>query len=190
MKNLTYTKKKSLFNFTFEIEIKIKIEMETNYNQLTFNLSENDFFNVQGYYELKMYGLNYQKRVNLSYKILKSPGSILLEDFMSEYFEKILLNSFLKLQSKHVYWQRMIINTPSKQFKYVLPSNIKGHIDSLLFNPSNSYKFEIQRESGRNVCFKLYGIPLNIDDRLIENFKKMVLNPLILEKSDCILELN
>lgn len=160
--------------------------MQTNYNQLSFNLFEKDFFNVQGYYEFKIHGFNYQKRIYLSYKVLKSPGSIPLEDFMSEYFEKILSNGFLKLQSKHIYWRRMVIKTPSKQFNYILPPNIRGHRDSVLYNPSNTYKFQIQQ----NLYLKLYGIPIDIDYHLIKNFEKMLVNPLILEKSNCIIQLN
>ena len=162
------------------------MKMENNYNQLTFNLSEKDFFNVQGYYEFKLHGFNYQKRLCLSYKVLKSPGLISLEDLMSEYFEKILLNGFLEVQSTSIYWRKIEIKTPLKQFNYILPPNIRGQRDSVLCDPSNVYKLQIQRD----LYLKLYGIPMNLDSHLIENFKNLFLNPLILEKSNCIIQLN
>lgn len=160
--------------------------MENNYNQLKFNLSEKDFFDVQGYYEFKLHGFNYQKRLYLSYKVLKSPGLISLEDLMSEYFEKILLNGFLEVQSTHIYWREMAIKTPFKQFNYILPPNIRGRRDSALCDPSNVYKLKIHR----NLYLKLYGIPMNLDSHLFKNFKNLFLNPLILEKSNCIIQLN
>lgn len=160
--------------------------MDNNYNQLTFNLFEKDLFNIQGYYEFKLHGFDYQKRLYLSYKVLKSPGSISLEDFMYEYFEKILFNGFLEVQSTDIYWRKMVIKTPLKQFNYILPPNIRGQRDRLLCNPSNVYKLRIQQD----LYLKLYGIPINLDDHLVENFKNLFLHPLILEKSNCIIQLN
>lgn len=165
--------------------------MANNYSKLKMSLEQGDVLTITAFYDFKKNGLDYHKTLHLQYMVSESPDNdpSHLEDFMSEFIEKVFIDGFLKIQSTSIKWRRIVLKTPYNQYIYNLSSNIRGTLEGLNWNPFTVSTFEIQRYSGRNIYLNIYGVPSNVDDRLIESCETMLLEPITLTKTYTLIEL-
>ena len=164
--------------------------MANNYDTIEFDVKNEDIITIKGYYDYKSSNVTYEKTLNLTYKIFKLPEISSLEDFMSEFVEKLLINGILRMQSKNVCWRRLVIKTPRSQIAYNLTGETKGVLDLPIKGAFSAYKFEIQKRSGRTVYLTLFGVPQSISQAVVTDCERLFLEPLLLERSECELRLS
>lgn len=116
--------------------------MAHNYANIKFKLSKSEPFKTEGHYEFKIKNKIYKKTAYLSYQIIDSMDEILVEDFMKKFFSIVISNRFLKTQSDHILWKKLVIENGSETFHYLLPVDHAGHFRRGVKTDAY-YRFEI-----------------------------------------------
>ena len=163
--------------------------MSNNYELINFNLKKGNKLMIKGFYDYKNYGIGFNQVLKLTYKVIESKGEVNLENFMSDFLERVLFNGILKIQIKDTYWRRIVLKTPKEEFKYNLTEEFHGELERPIKDSLDNYKFEIKRRFRRNGFINISGASPEARYDAIGACESALLEPLILKSAGCVLKL-
>lgn len=163
--------------------------MSNNYELVNLKLKKGNRLMIKGFYDYKTYGLRWNHLLKLTYKVIESEGEVSLDDFMSDYLERVLFNGILKIQIKDLYWRRVVLKTPKGEFNYNLTYEFHGELERPIEDLLDSYKFELKRRFGRNVFITILGVSPEARYDALGACESALLEPLVLKSTGCVLKL-
>lgn len=163
--------------------------MSNNHELIKFKLKKGNKLMIKGFYDFKNYGIGFNQLLKLTYKVIESEGEVNLENFMSDFLERVLFNGILKIQIKEAYWRRIVLKTPKEEFNYNLTQEFHGELERPIKGSLDSYKFEIKRRFGRNLFINIFGASPEARYDAIGACESALIEPLILKSAGCVLKL-